>query len=216
MSDLPDAKDLHASRPDYLDRAIAPYEQDPQKYSALWRQIEPDKVWAPLFGLFHKPPCALIDVAAGDGRDAQFFEAQGYSVTAVEPSAALRECAKKQIGVASKICWIDDAFPGLVKVRQTPFKMITVAAGFVHIMPEDQKASLASLYDIAEKGGRVAILLRDGKPDPQHLVFTANPDYFSAWAKEFGFTILRELRKQPDALGRKEVLWNYLMLERPN
>jgi ubiquinone/menaquinone biosynthesis C-methylase UbiE len=201
-------------RPVYLDEAIRPYEQDPKKYSDMWRKLGTDEAWVLLRDLFHQPPCALVDIAAGDGRDAQYFEKMGYEVTAVEPSKALRQQAAKFCGEKSNICWVDSAFPELAEIKTNKFKMITVGAGFVHIKEADQKASLKSLYELADRGGRVAISLRDGTPDIGRLMFATNPDHFSAWANEFGFKILRDIRERPDPLGRKSVFWNYLMLER--
>ncbi|MDD4617334.1 MAG: class I SAM-dependent methyltransferase [Alphaproteobacteria bacterium] len=208
------AEPSRLSGPDYLDETLKQYEADPQKYSALWRKADPEMTWVPLRDLFHKPPCALADIAAGDGRDAQYFEKIGYAVTAVEPSKALRNLAQTLGGPASQVKWIDSALPTLAELNGMRFRMITVSAGFVHIKESDHKASLAALYRLSEKKGRVAISLRAGVTDPERLMFPSSPQDFAAGAAEVGFNLLRLLLNNPDSF-RRDVFWNYLMLEHP-
>jgi hypothetical protein len=201
-------------RPLYLERAIEPYQKDPQKYSALWRRVPTDVGWHTILDLFHPAPCALIDIASGDGKDADFFCQKGYKVSAVEPSSALRYLAQKSARCADKIMWLDDALPQLTSVPRGRFKMVTASTAFVHIMEEDHKASLQSLFDIAEPGGRVALSLRDGPQDPDRLMFATNTEHFIDWARTIGFTVLRAVRRYPDRHNREDVFWNYLMLEK--
>ncbi len=198
-----------------LAEVLAPYEENPEKYSEKWRKASTDIAWAPLLDLFLPPVCHLADIAAGDGRDAQYFEQKGYHVTAVEPSKALRTLAQKLLGIDSRVTWVDDFLPLLTTIERDAFEMVTVCAGFVHIRPEDQKSSFLSLCEIVRKGGRIALSLRDGENDVQRKMYSTDSNNFMLWAEEIGIKILRAYNQYPDARGNAGVSWNYLMFERP-
>ncbi|MDD3370625.1 MAG: methyltransferase domain-containing protein [Alphaproteobacteria bacterium] len=209
-----DAAGSRPLRPDYLPCAIEKYEADPQKYSDMWRRAKTESAWGALLDLFPAPPVSLADIAAGDGRDALYFEEKGYDVTAVEPSGALRALACKKNGARSSVRWVDSAFPALDELKPASFGMITVNAGFVHVKKEDHAASLRSLFEIAAEGGRVAVSLRGGALDEQRCMFPSDAAAFGKWAEDAGFKVLRFLTRQPDALGREDVFWDYIMLEK--
>ena len=61
-------------------------------------------------------PSRVLDVGAGTGRDAAALAALGHAVVAVEPTPELRAHGQRLHRKAA-IVWIDDALPGLDKVR---------------------------------------------------------------------------------------------------
>jgi SAM-dependent methyltransferase len=193
-----------------LRAATSHYDVDPEKYIANWCKVSASTVWASCLDLFRKPPCRLIDIGAGSKRDPVYFHTEGYEVTAVEPSQRLREHGKAD---APDLTWVNSAFPALEDIGG-PFEMVTVSAGFVHVSEEDQLPSLRSIHRITVPKGRVAISLRHPH-DPLRVQFPTNPDSFVRWSKGLGFIILRDIRDQPDPLKRRDVQWNYLVLERP-
>jgi len=213
------------SRPEYLERALAPYDADPEKFSKGWRKTTTERVWQPILPLFRQPPrrpthppTRLLDAPAGDGRDAEFFRNAKYEVTAAEPSRGLRQYASEH-GAGSGIRWIDSAFPGLTELKEEigaqKFHMVTVSAGFVHLPPETHQASLQSIYDVLEPRGRAAITLRMGEPDPARFMYRTDAETLTALAREVGFEIVKIIKNHPDPLGRQDCPWDHVMLERP-
>ena len=61
-----------------------------------------------------KNACSVLDIGAGNGRDAQWFAQHGCNVVAVEPADALRSLGQNQ--TSNKIHWLNDQLPELKKV----------------------------------------------------------------------------------------------------
>lgn len=57
----------------------------------------------------------VLDIGAGNGRDAAFFESKGFNVTAIEPSEGLAKHGKK---LTKNTVWLNDTLPLLPELNK--------------------------------------------------------------------------------------------------
>ncbi|MCY4198668.1 MAG: methyltransferase domain-containing protein [Gammaproteobacteria bacterium] len=74
-----------------MEDVIAVYERDAEALAERYERIEFERVHCEVLELLPKAGASVLDVGAGSGRDAAWFAANGYQVTAVEPSS--KPCA---------------------------------------------------------------------------------------------------------------------------
>lgn len=108
-------------------------------------------------------PCRVLDVGAGSGRDAAWFAAQGHSVLAVEPTAALRT-AGMVLHPSKSIEWLDDSLPELAVVlsRNQIFDTILLSAVWMHLDASDRRPGMRTLASLLSHEGTLVISLRHG------------------------------------------------------
>ena len=75
-----------------------------------------------------------LDIGAGSGRDAIAMAKRGYSVTAVEPSNALRHLAETTHR-HPRIRWVDDYLPELKRIKafNEKYQFILLSAVWNHL-----------------------------------------------------------------------------------
>ena len=83
--------------------------------------------------LFPAASSKVLDVGAGTGRDAAWLAGLGHIVTAVEPTAELREPAKR-LHPDPNIEWLDDILPELstLRVRSGSYDVVLMLS-LIHI-----------------------------------------------------------------------------------
>lgn len=138
-----------------------------------------------------KPPGPVLDIGAGSGAHAVAFEAQGYRVVAVEPSAGMRAQALT-LFPDMDAAWIDDRLPDLAEVRARGerFPFVLINAVWMHVPPADRDRAVAAVADLLTPGGVVSLALRQGPPPPDRPMYEVLPDPISADFQRAGFTEL--------------------------
>jgi SAM-dependent methyltransferase len=93
------------------------YEANARQLAASYEALRAEDMHGWLTNLLPQPPAVAIDIGAGTGRDAAWLSSQGFTVIAVEPSAAMRAEGIRR-HAESNILWIDDRLPPLAATLQ--------------------------------------------------------------------------------------------------
>jgi SAM-dependent methyltransferase len=172
-----------------------------------------EHVHQPVLHLLPSPGRAL-DIGAGTGRDAAALAARGHAVTAVEPTAELRAHGER-LHAGNGIQWLDDGLPQLATLRagSTCYELIFLTAVWMHLDAGERGIAMSRLADLAAPGGRVFMTLRHGPVPAGRRMFDVSAAETTAFAAPHGFRRIHQ-SGAPDMLGRPEVTWTYLVLER--
>ncbi|MGI5336055.1 class I SAM-dependent methyltransferase [Streptomyces sp. CA-181903] len=163
--------------------------------------------------LFPERPGAVLDIGAGSGRDAAALAGRGHRVVAVEPTAALRALGRR-LHADQEIEWVDDALPGLRTLRGRRFDLVLLTAVWMHLDEEERPAAMETVSGLAGPGGRVVLSLRHGPVPPGRRMFPVTADETASLARRYGLAALHRAPRG-DPLGRTDVTWSHLVLERP-
>jgi len=128
----------------------------------LYQEATVAPLIAPLARLVPPPPAHVLDIGAGPGRDAAWFAARGYKVTAVEPLAAFRRAGKFRYGPG--IYWRNGALPELPLGPRAD--LIWIRGVWQHVPPSMQGVAFSRLGAALAPNGRIVLALRDG-PAPE-------------------------------------------------
>ena len=159
-----------------------------------------------------------LDVGAGTGRDAAALAARGFAVTAVEPTAELREPAQA-LHPSPAIEWVDDGLPelGTLQQRRGTFDMVLVTAVWMHLTPEERAAAMAGVAPLVAPGGLLSVTLRRGKVPAGRRMFHVEPEELIAQADAAGLHCVFD-RDEP-SIGEDNraagVSWRRVAFERP-
>lgn len=160
-----------------------------------------------------KAPLRVLDVGAGTGRDAAAMAQLGHTVLAVDPSATMLKLAQSLHGTA-QVHWLQDALPALNSVKGKQFDVILVSAVWMHIPSEDRAQAFRRMAALTAPSGKIYISLRMGPGDPARGIWPVDAEEVSRLAAGVGFK-LTSLGTQPDLLGRRDVSWQSLVVQRP-
>lgn len=123
-----------------------------------------DEVHRHVLHLLPASPGRILDVGSGPGHDAAALATLGHAVTAVEPTAELRDGAKA-LYAHLPIQWIDDSLPALRRLvdgRPRPFDFVLVEGVWAHLTHAERAEAFPVLEAMMAIGGTVAISLRHG------------------------------------------------------
>lgn len=157
------------------------------------------------------PPCRVADIGAGTGRDAAWLAARGYEVTAVEPVPEMRAVARR-LHPGADVRWIDDALPELGKLSGE-FGLIQLRAVWMHLDAGERARALPRVAALLAGGGRIIITLRHGPVPAGRRMFGVMPEEIIGAGAALGLRLLHRAQVA-DTLGRTEVTWTNLLLER--
>jgi len=101
----------------------------------------------------------MLDIGAGTGRDAHWFSARGFHVTAVEPSDEFRRYGQSK---NDDVVWVNGALPNLNQLQGQEYDFILLNASWQHVPIDQRQNAFATLYQLCKKGGRMLITLRQG------------------------------------------------------
>lgn len=96
-------------------KAVQWYEQNAATVIPAYESLQAADIYHWLLGLLPERPSLVLDIGAGSGRDAAWLAAQGHTVIAVEPAAAMR-AAGQRLHPDANIRWLDDRLPALQHV----------------------------------------------------------------------------------------------------
>jgi SAM-dependent methyltransferase len=183
----------------------------------LTRQYESitfEQVYRDMLHLVPPPPCRVLDIGAGSGRDAAALARQGYGVTAVEPTDALR-AAGERLHAGLGITWMDDALPelGAVRAMANGFGLILLTAVWMHLDGPERAQAMGHLGSLTSPAGRVLLSLRHGPVPEGRRMFDVSADETSELGRRHGFQEIARCQRE-DMLERSDVHWTFLCLQR--
>lgn len=193
--------------------SLAIYDESAKQIAALYEMTTFEQVHAGTLDLFPPAGASVLDIGAGSGRDAAALAKRGYCVTAVEPSLGLREEAQHRHENVT-IEWIDDALPDLRSLGTRQFSFILMSAVWMHIAPHDRSTAMRRLAQLIEPHGHLSISLRQGPADPSRAIAAVAASDVEAVAASSGLHLVRRI-ETADTLGRAELTWSTLILEKP-
>lgn len=192
---------------------IAHYSHNAQQFSERFDLLSFNDVHATLQRV-HIPPTAtrILDVGAGNGRDAEGLARLGFEVTAVEPAVGLRDIGiKRTKGLA--VTWIDDQLPALSQLSGTwPF--ICCNAVFQHIPPEMRHAALARMTALLTPTGRLYITVRQGPSDAARPTYPITQHDVQALAADLSLTLAHYEVQSDKGKDRPDVSFIAFRLDR--
>ena len=206
--------DVDQSRDDHSQARLTSTSGYAEQAAVLGRRYEAVTFEA-AFGNFlpylPEPPCRVADIGAGTGRDAAWLAERGYEVTAVEPVPEMRNVAWQLHGDA-RVRWIDDALPGLDKLSGE-FGLVLMRAVWMHLDESERARALPRIAALLAEGGRVMITLRYGPVPAGRRMFEVAPEEIIDAGAPLGLKLLHR-GHGGDTLGRADVTWSRLVLER--
>jgi SAM-dependent methyltransferase len=190
------------------------YGQHAHRLAEQYESITFEDTHRDVLHLIPVAPCRVLDVGAGSGRDAAALAARGHTVIAVEPTAEMRKEGQR-IHADSNITWIDDGLPELavIRGRAEPFDLIMLTAVWMHLDAAERTRAMGHLGDLLASGGRIIMSLRHGPIPDGRLVFDVSVAETAELAASFGLSLMHS-SERTDMLGRDEVTWSNLALQR--
>ncbi len=193
--------------------ALEVYADNASTLAARYEAVDADAIFAPLAGML-PPPCAMADIGAGTGRDAEWFSARGFAVTAVEPTDGLRHVGERRPG--AKVDWLSDTLPRLSRLAGRQFGFILLNGVWHHLDADERDRALSRLYELTQPGGRLLMSLRRGADLPGKPVERVEAEIEIARARDAGFALIRR-QDAPSVQAANRaagVTWNWLALRR--
>lgn len=167
---------------------------------------------------YPSPPAGVLDIGAGTGRDADWFDKAGYGVTAVEPCDTLRERAMR-LHPSPRINWLDDSLPDLnhLKDRVETFDLVQLSAVFMHLDADERQVAFSVLACLLKPGGRLVLLVRHGPVPDGRCMFEVPVDEMLALAATSGLDCLQSVKRNSagEANQRAGVTWMNYVFEKP-
>ena len=165
--------------------------------------------------LFPSAPSKILDVGAGTGRDAGWLAGLGHDVTAVEPTAELREPAKK-LHPHPNITWIDDILPELktVRGRNEKYDFILMNAVWMHLTEDERARGMEIVAGLMAPGARWLMTLRHGPVPAGRRMFNVTGEETAALGARCGLTCLLKLATEsinPENIARG-ITWTKVAL----
>ena len=187
------------------------YAEQAAVLAVRYEQVTFEAAFGPFLPYLPAAPCRVADIGAGTGRDAAWLSARGYDVTAIEPVPEMRAAARR-LHPGADVRWIDDALPALGKLSGE-FGRIQLRAGWMHLDAGERARALPRVAALLAEGGRVILTLRRGPVPRGRRMFDVVPEELIAAAAALGLALLHRTQVA-DTLGRAEVMWTNLILER--
>lgn len=188
--------------------SAAGYDRDAEKLVKQYESCPFETVYEKIMHFFPTSPCRVLDIGAGSGRDAAGLARRGHTVTAVEPTDAMREAGKK-LHADTPITWVDDAFPGLDSLLGADFDFILTQAVWMHLTEEERAASMNRVAELLVPGGKMVLSLRHGPVPQGRRMFAITPEETASLAAGLGLA-LEERVPRDDLHGREDISWTFL------
>jgi SAM-dependent methyltransferase len=192
------------------------YSQEAPDLLRTYETITFDQSQGCVLRLLPKPPCRLLDVGAGTGRDAAGFAVLGYEVVAVEPTDEMREGARK-LHSDVPVEWLDDGLPDLavLRARGDRFAVIMMTAVWMHLDETERRRAMPSVVSLLQPAGILVMSLRYGPIPPGRRMFEVSTEETTALARRSGLESV-VVEDAPTLLKRAApVTWKRLAFRRP-
>ncbi|RLQ23619.1 methyltransferase domain-containing protein [Seongchinamella sediminis] len=164
-------------------------------------------------------PGFACDIGAGSGRDANWLASLGWDVIAVEPSKGMRQLAGP--GSDPRVTWLDDALPGLNKLRALGhrFDLILVSAVWMHLPPgaQSRERAFRVLTELLKPGGVLIFTLRKGSDQDENAERGFHPvsaDELIQFGKQRAIALTDQFSERDKR--REHVAWETLVFTIPD
>jgi SAM-dependent methyltransferase len=162
-------------------------------------------------------PGFACDIGAGSGRDANWLAANGWDVIAVEPSREMRDLA--QARSHANVTWLDDALPGLEKLRRLGhrFDLVLLSAVWMHVPPSQRERAFRVISELLKPSGVLVITLRHGRDEAENQergFFEVSADELMTLSKQRALAVTGRL-SEPDLI-RSHVEWETIIFAMPD
>jgi SAM-dependent methyltransferase len=199
-----------------MPKTIHFYHEQATKLNAQYNSVAFEDVHASWCDFWPTQNSSVLDIGAGNGRDAHWFAQRGCDVVAVEPAQALRELGKTQTPLT--IHWLDDQLPELSKVFELGirFDVILLSAVWMHIAPNERERCFRKLSNLLAGNGKIIISLRFGDFKDTRKAYPVSSEELQSFAKKYA--LIQDLCTpiSSDELGRSEVHWQTLVFCLPD
>lgn len=197
---------------------VAPYDRAAATRVAEYDGIDPVQTYKSL--LPHLPPkgATVLDVGAGSGRDALWFETLGYHVVAIEPSPAFRAViADKAQRGAGRIQVRDGMLPDLSTLKKSEaFDLIVLGAVWQHVPPKSRKDAFNKMASHLKPGGVIYLSLREGPVPVDRKMYRVSAAAATRMARAQGLSVVAlENGEAADLLRRGGVRWTSFAARKP-
>lgn len=160
-----------------------------------------EAVHGPMLHHFPPIPADVLDIGAGSGRDALALEKIGYTVTAVEPAATLRNLGQSRSATAR---WVDDRLPELASLRAEKgrFDFILCSAVLMSVEPDRLGLAFEIMALLLRQNGKLMISIRaPSLTDVPGILHNHSGGALGEAAANAGLRLI-ETQQLQDALGR--------------
>jgi protein-L-isoaspartate O-methyltransferase len=173
-----------------------------------------EEVHREVLHLVPPPPSRILDIGAGSGRDAAALTRLGHTVTAVEPVAEFRTWGQRAHDGLG-IVWVDDRLPQLAHLdgEGERFDVLLLSAVWMHLPAPDRPPAMERLVELLVEDGLIIMSLRHGPSPPGRQIFDVPVDEVTTSAQQLGLKVVH-IGREPDRLGRAEVHWSRVVLQR--
>lgn len=177
----------------------------------LYESIAFAELHRPVLHLIPPAPSLVLDIGAGTGRDAAALAALGHQVTAVEPTAALRQGAIAR-HPSPRIDWVDDSLPELARLagREAGFDLVLLTAVWMHLDAAQRRQAMPRVARLLRPGGVMIFSLRHGPVPPGRRMFEVSADETVALAAAEGLRLVLRLDHRHGLLKSPGVTWTRL------
>lgn len=155
----------------------------------------------------------ILDIGCGSGRDALSLARRGYQVTAVDPSIKMLALAQEKNN-HENIHWLNDSLPKLLTLGKSTYDFVLLSAVWMHIALHEREISLNRISKLLKLGGRLAITLRIGQPDPTRMMYPVSTEELLNQSKKINLNPIYISRETKDSLKRNEVTWKKIVLQK--
>lgn len=138
------------------------YDTDAQKTAATYEQVPFEKMLSAIAP--HLPDSGrLLEAGAGSGRDAAYWLANGYDVTAIDGSAGmLAEAIRHHPELHGRT--IHHVLPAVLPFADASFDVVTSMAVIMHLAHKDLSGVFADLARVLVPGGVLAYSVNTTRP----------------------------------------------------
>jgi SAM-dependent methyltransferase len=187
------------------------YDCHAKDLARLYESVSFIDVHKDVLPLLPPPPCNILDIGTGSGRDAAWLSQQGYKVTAVDPSIASLEQGKNLH--KEEIRWLNDSLPQLSKLYHCDgsFSVILANAVFQHLQKSEIDPSIRRIFELLGKKGLFVISLKISIEDESNITYPFDKDYFLHTCSSIGFSETSTYY-QEDIFGRNNLSWLKIIL----
>lgn len=197
-------------------QTIEYYSNNAHQLIEQYDSIKFEDVHKEIVDLLQNHSIKVLDIGSGSGRDSNWFASKDHKVTAIEPAKNLRINAAIKYP-SSNIEWIDDSLPNLASTLAlgSKYELIWLSAIWMHIPPDKRKVAFSNIIKLLDKNGLIMISLRHGNSPPERPMFPNSIKELEDLAETHNLKVIYTTNnKNQDELGRKDVLWETVLLSK--
>jgi protein-L-isoaspartate O-methyltransferase len=187
------------------------YEDEAQALISQYESLAFTDVHRHVLHLLPPLPSQVLDIGAGTGRDAAALAEMGHHVTAVEPTAALREAAAG-LHPSSGIEWLDSALPDLSALagREGRYSLTLITAVWMHLDESQRRHAMPRVAEFLQPAGVMIFSLRHGPVPRGRRMFEVGMEETINLAAAVGCCCIFQQEGRGGGLERPGVYWSRL------